>query len=66
MKYLAQEMPLLPLRVGEQVVREGELGIWNTSNLTPGVYLIRLVVTDNLGNALAPCEIQVRVVAPQP
>ena len=56
----------LPLQVGEQIVREGELGVWNTSNLTPGVYLIRLVVTDNQGNALAPCEIQVRVVAPQP
>jgi hypothetical protein len=31
--------------------------------LEPGDYMLRLVVTDNVGNALTPCAIQVRVVA---
>lgn len=37
---------------------------WDTSLLTPGDYLLRLVVTDNEGQSLPPCVIPVRVTAP--
>ncbi len=46
---------------GREVVQEGELGKWSTTELTPGDYLLRLVVTDNQGQALPPCIIPVRV-----
>ncbi|MCX7609145.1 MAG: hypothetical protein N2049_08020 [Anaerolineales bacterium] len=44
--------------------RDQALGFWDTRELTPGNYLLRLVVTDNTGNALPPCVVPVRVVAP--
>jgi hypothetical protein len=37
------------------------LGPWNTTSLTNGEYFLRLVVTDNVGMALEPCVIAVRV-----
>jgi hypothetical protein len=42
------------------------LGGWNTSTLTPGDYQLRLVVIDNLGNAVSPCIVPVRVVGSSP
>ena len=51
----------LPIQVGQQPVKSDILGTWDTSSLTPGEYMLRLVVTDNLGNALTPCAIQVTV-----
>lgn len=47
-----------------KVVRNGVLGHWDTSSLTPGDYQLRLVVTDNKGQALPPCIVPVRVTAP--
>lgn len=38
------------------------LGPWNTTSLTNGEYFLRLVITDNVGMALEPCVIAVRVV----
>ncbi|RPJ28542.1 MAG: hypothetical protein EHM33_04105 [Chloroflexi bacterium] len=38
-----------------------ELGEWNTTSLTNGEYFLRLVITDNVGVALEPCVIAVRV-----
>ena len=37
------------------------LGPWNTTSLTNGDYFLRLVITDNVGVALEPCVIAVRV-----
>src|SRR5215211_886218 len=37
------------------------LGSWNTSSITNGDYFLRLVITDNVGVALEPCVIAVRV-----
>jgi len=37
------------------------LGSWNTAALTPGDYLLRLVVTDGQGLALPPCVVNVRI-----
>lgn len=45
-------------------VRDGELGSWDTSEIVPGDYLLRLVVTDNQGNALPACVLPVRILAP--
>ena len=42
---------------------EGLGGVWNTGQLVPGDYALRLVVMDNLNNPLPPCEIFVRVVS---
>ena len=55
----------LPILVGQQVIKNDALGTWETSTLTPGAYMLRLVVTDNVGNELAPCAIQVTIDAPQ-
>jgi len=53
----------LPIQVGRQPVVNDVLGVWDTATLTAGDYMLRLVVTDNAGNALTPCAIQVRVSA---
>jgi hypothetical protein len=37
------------------------LARWDTSLITPGEYILRLVVTDSAGNAPLPCEIDLRV-----
>jgi hypothetical protein len=42
----------------------GTIGYWNTSQLTPGYYLLRLVVVDNQNSPFPACVIPVRVVAP--
>ncbi len=40
-------------------------GAWNTGQLVPGDYRLRLVVSDNQNQTLPACEIPVRVVAAQ-
>ena len=39
----------------------GPLGQWDTGTLAPGDYQLRLVVSDNQGQALPACVITVRV-----
>jgi hypothetical protein len=51
----------LTILAGRDIVRNGELGQWDTRSLAPGDYMLRLVVTDNQGESLEPCVIQVRV-----
>jgi hypothetical protein len=46
---------------GSTVVKNGSLGKWDTTALTPGDYQLRLIVTDNQGSALSPCVVSVRV-----
>ncbi|KAF0108519.1 MAG: hypothetical protein FD146_405 [Anaerolineaceae bacterium] len=46
---------------GRKVVRDGKIGDWDTSQLASGDYLLRLVVTDNQGNALPACVVPVRI-----
>jgi hypothetical protein len=52
------------IQAGREPVRQGELGRWDTSTITPGDYMLRLVVTDNAGNALPSCNVPVRILAP--
>lgn len=44
--------------------KEELLGAWDTTALTPGDYQLRIVVTDHQGEALPPCIIPIRVLAP--
>lgn len=52
------------IAAGNKTVINGEIGKWNTVQLTPGDYLLRLVVVDNQNQTLPACVIQVRVIAP--
>ena len=51
-----------PIYAGREIIRADVLGRIDTSTLTPGDYRLRLVVTNNVGEALAPCEVPIRVV----
>jgi hypothetical protein len=51
----------LPIQVGQEPVKKDLLGTWDTSSITPGEYMLKLVVTDNVGSELTPCAIQVTV-----
>ncbi len=53
----------LPIQVGQQAVKNDTLGVWDTSTLSPGAYMLRLEVTDNVGNVMPACDIQVTVEA---
>jgi hypothetical protein len=51
-----------PISAGNKAIVEGPLGgSWNTEQLLPGNYFLRLVVSDNANNLLQPCEIDVKV-----
>jgi hypothetical protein len=52
------------ISAGREIVRNGDVGLWDTSTLTPGDYQLRLEVTDNQGNSYPACVIAVRVLAP--
>jgi len=64
------EQDWLTILAGNQIQADGLLGTWNTALLSPSVYQLRLVIVDNQGAALPPCEIQISVVSntqtPQP
>lgn len=49
------------ISAGREQKRNEKLGDWNTTSLTNGEYFLRLVITDNVGVALEPCVIAVRV-----
>lgn len=51
-----------PISAGNRPIIDGPLGgVWNTEQLIPGNYFLRLVVSDNANNLLEPCEITVKV-----
>jgi len=54
----------LSLNAGQNPVDNGELGDWITDVLPPGEYLLRLLVTDNQGQAMPPCVIRVQIMPP--
>ncbi len=47
-----------------KIVQDSQLGFWDTSEVTPGDYNLRLVVIDNQGNAFPPCIVPLRISAP--
>jgi hypothetical protein len=58
------ETSWLTIQAGDTITREGRLGFWDTTRLTPGDYGLRLIVTNNQGLQSEPCIIQVRVDPP--
>lgn len=50
---------------GSNLVKNGSLGKWDTTALTPGDYQLQLVITDNQGIALPSCIVSVRVLPVQ-
>lgn len=51
-----------PISAGNRpIIEDLFAGQWNTEQLEPGNYALRLVVSDNQNNLLKPCEIEVRV-----
>jgi hypothetical protein len=52
------------ISAGRDIVQNDEVGLWDTSTLTPGDYQLRLEATDNQGQVYPPCIISVRVLAP--
>jgi hypothetical protein len=58
------EQNWLSIQAGNNIVQEDWLGNWDTARLSPGIYWLRLVVTDNQGQSLPPCTIEVNVIPP--
>jgi len=52
------------IQAGRELVIDGILGDWDTSEIAPGDYLLRLVVLDNQGQVYPACEIPIRIVKP--
>jgi hypothetical protein len=52
------------ISAGRDRVNDGSLGQWDTTSLSPGDYQLRLVVTDNQGQALPACVVDVRISPP--
>jgi hypothetical protein len=52
------------VQANREVKKDAELGTWDTSEVTPGDYNLRLVVLDNQGNPLPACIVPVRVSIP--
>jgi len=50
------------ISAGATSVKDGELGKWDTTAITNGDYFLQLVILDNVGQALEPCVIAVRVI----
>lgn len=57
-----EEAIWLTLQAGNQVVRDGKLGDWDTRRLTPGEYQLGMVVVDSVAQASQPCIINILVV----
>ncbi len=57
-----EEAVWLTLQAGNQVVRDGKLGDWDTRRLTPGEYQLGMVVVDSVAQASQPCIVNILVV----
>ena len=52
------------IAAGNQPKVDGQIGFWNTSQLDPGDYQLRLVVYDNQNQPFPACVVSVRVMRP--
>lgn len=57
-----EETVWLTLQAGNQVVRDGKLGDWDTRRLTPGEYQLGMVIVDSEAQSTQPCIVSVRVI----
>ncbi len=51
----------LTIQAGDEIKVEESLGFWDTSQLDPGNYWLRLVVLDNQGIQRDPCRVDLFV-----
>jgi hypothetical protein len=51
----------LTIQAGDTFKEEESLGFWDTTQLDPGIYRLRLVVFDNTGEPRDPCQVTVTV-----
>jgi hypothetical protein len=54
----------MTIQAGRELKSEESLGEWDTSEIPPGDYLLRLVVVDNQGQAMPACIVSVRILIP--
>jgi hypothetical protein len=54
----------LTIQAGEELTVDGVLGTWDTTQLDPGRYRLRLVVVDSEGNQRQPCVVSIYVEQP--
>jgi len=54
----------LTIQAGDTFKVEEPLGFWDTTQLEPGIYNLRLVVFDNTGEQRDPCQVTVTVESP--
>jgi hypothetical protein len=54
----------ITIQANREIKNDTELGLWDTSEVPPGDYILRLVVVDNQGEELPPCVVPLRVTAP--
>lgn len=52
------------IQADRKIKQNESLGTWDTTEVTPGDYNLRLVVTDNQGNLLPACIVPLRVTSP--
>jgi hypothetical protein len=58
----ANDETWLTIQAGDEIKIEKELGFWDTRQLDPGNYWLRLVVLDNQGIQRDPCRVELYVV----
>lgn len=54
----------LTIQAQDQVKQEEALGFWDTTQIEPGEYRLRLVVVDNQGEQRDPCQVSLFVAEP--
>ncbi len=54
----------ITIQANREIKNDTELGSWDTSEVPPGDYDLRLVVIDNQGQEFPPCVVPLRVAAP--
>lgn len=54
----------ITIQANREIKDNTELGSWDTSEVSPGDYDLRLVVIDNQGQEFPPCTVPLRVAAP--
>jgi hypothetical protein len=52
------------LKASNRPVTDGVLGTWDSTTVPPGVYQLRLTVTDSKGNSPKPCVVPLQVLGP--
>lgn len=54
----------MTLKASNVRITNGLLGTWDSTTVPPGVYQLRLTVTDSKGNSPKPCVVPIQVLAP--